>query len=208
MTNILEQYYRQRSRPSEPQRKRLLVVTPPALEPLSLQQVKKHLEISSSDDAHDSHLFDLLRTAREQWEHDTDSAIATQQLRLNLCEFPECIELPTRPIQSLQSIKYYDSGNVQQTLSSTVYSLDSLSRRVRLRYLEIWPATVDRWDAIEVNFTAGYSAPFLVPMVAKQAMLLLIGYYFENRDMHANEVIYNRTAYESLVARFIRSTYP
>ena len=43
----------------------------------------------------------------------------------------------------------------------------------------------------------------------KQAMLLLIGYYFEERTMMGNEIITGSfKAYENLLARMKRSNYP
>lgn len=190
------------------QRVRTTVTVQPVLEPLSLIQIRKHLEIAQNDDAHDSQLVDLLQAAREQWETDTDSAVLTQTLQLKLHTLGLCIRLPKRPIQSVSSIAYFDGGNVTQTMTTTLYSLDAAERLIYPAYQQTWPATADRWDAVTVTYVAGYTAQYLVPSIAKQAMLLLIGYYFENRDMLANEIIYNRTAYEALVLRYMRSSYP
>lgn len=187
---------------------RTTVTTQPVLEPLSLTQIRKHLEIAQSDDAHDAQLVDLLHAAREQWEHDTDSAVLTQTLQLKLDCLPPCIKLPKRPIQSVTSIAYYDSANASQTLSTSLYSLDAANRMIHQAYQQVWPGYASRWDAVTVTYVAGYSAQYLVPAIAKQAMLLLIGYYFENRDMLANDIVYSRAAYEALVLRFMRSSYP
>ena len=60
-----------------------------------------------------------------------------------------------------------------------------------------------------ITYVAGFGDnASSVPMLAKQCMLLLIGYDFENRDMLANETIYNRKAYDDLVIRLARSSYP
>ena len=184
------------------------VTVAPVLEALSLSEVKKHIVISSTDDSHDGHLYQLMQAAREQWEDDTDSSAITQTRTIKLQSFPDCIELPRRPIQSVSSIQYYDGGNASQTLSTSVYALDAEWRKLRLKYQQYWPYTVDRWDAITVTYVAGYAAAYDVPRIARQAMLLLVGYYFENRDLHANEIVYNREAYEALVRRYMRSTYP
>lgn len=187
---------------------RTTVTTQPVLEPLSLPQIRKHLEIAQSDDAHDAQLVDLLRAARQQWEDDTDSAILTQTLQLKLDRLPWQIKLPKRPIQSVTSISYFDSANVSQTLSASLYSLDAANRAIHTAYNQTYPSTATRWDAVTITYVAGYSAQHLVPEIAKQAMLLLIGYYFENRDMLINNVTSNRAAYEALVLRYMRSSYP
>lgn len=194
-------YYSTVSRPT--------VVTPPTIEPLTVDEAKKQVELSGSDDTHDEHLVEIIQSAREQWEHDTDSALLTQTLRVEVDLFDsEMVRLPSRPVQSVSSITYYDSGNVQQTVSTDIYSLDANNRAVRLKYDQLWPDTIERWDAISITYVAGYTSRRLVPSVAKQAMRLLVGYYFENRDMLANDLVYTTAAYERLVKRYMRATYP
>ena len=56
----------------------------PASEPVTLTEAKKQCEIAASDTAHDDHLTLLIQAAREQWEHDTDSAVMEQTLKVTL----------------------------------------------------------------------------------------------------------------------------
>lgn len=185
------------------------VVTPPASEPINLAQAKKQLEIPISDTAHDDQIDLLIQAAREQWEHDTDSACITQTLRVYTDSFDnDYLYLPTRPIQSITSIKYYDSTNTLQTMPATDYNFDKSSRYIRLAYLKLWPMTLARWDAIEITYVAGYGTAVNVPAVAKQAMLMLVGKYFENRDLLVSGSMANDSAYENLVTRYQRATYP
>jgi uncharacterized phiE125 gp8 family phage protein len=188
---------------------RAVLVTPPAAEPVTLAQAKKQLELASSDTAHDAHLALLIQAAREQWEADTDSCCLTQTWKVYAEEFDDDeLYLPKRPIQSITHVKYYDASNVQQTLSTSVYSLDDAERAVRLDSLQVWPAVYDRFDAITITFVAGYTSAAAVPAIHKQAILLLIGKYFENRDLQVNDVIFKDAAYEALVTKFMRSNYP
>lgn len=187
---------------------RATLVTGPTLEPVTLAEARKQLELSPSDTAHDDHLTLLIQAAREQWEHDTDSCCLTQTWRVNLAGF--CgyeIELPKRPVQSV-IVTYYDASNVSQTLSTSIYSLDTASRRIVLTSLQSWPVTYERWDAVTVTYVAGYTSAANVPAIHKQAMRLLISHYFENRDMLMGAALQSMPAYEALVSRFLRSTYP
>lgn len=191
-------YTREVSRPTR--------VTGPLLEPLTLEQAKKQLELSPTDTAHDSHLQDLIKAAREQWEHDTGTVLLTSTWSVTAWQLYEDIELPLKPIQSITSVQYYDTGNIQQTASTDYYSLDAQSRTIRRKYLQSWPDTItDRWDAVLITYVAGYASVADVPFLAKQAMKLLVGHYFENRDMIGN---FKSDAYDNLVMRFIRDTYP
>jgi uncharacterized phiE125 gp8 family phage protein len=183
------------------------LVTGPTVEPLSLAECKKHLEIASSDTNHDAQLTSLIAEARQQWEHDTDSVLCYQYWRIRVKSWSDRFALPKRPIQSITSIAYYDGNNTLQTLSTSLYQLHI--NEVRLAYQATLPTTNDRWDAWTITYRCGYSQDAtLVPAIAKRAMLLLVGYYFENRDMMVSETNYNRKVYEDLVLRFARSNYP
>ena len=175
---------------------------------MTILEAKKQLEIASSDTAHDEHILLNIQAAREQWEHDTDSALMTQTLKMTFPDFcDDDIDLARRPIQSITHIKYYDTGGTLTTLSSSVYGLDKPSREVRLSHLQQWPTVQDRWDGVAVTYVAGYASRSLVPAIAKQAILLLVGYYFDaNRG--DNDRPNDMRAYESLVTRFMRAGYP
>jgi uncharacterized phiE125 gp8 family phage protein len=184
------------------------VVTAPSLEPITSAEAKRQLFIATSDTTHDDDITRTIQVVREQWEHDTDSAVLTQTLRVTAPVWGGCaIYLPKRPIQSITSITYYDAANVQQTLSTDIYSLDARARAVRLKLDQVWPTVASRWDAIAITYVAGYTSQALVPAVAKQAMLLLVGYYFDaNRG--DNDRPNDERAYERLATRYQRSSYP
>lgn len=148
-----------------------------------------------------------MQAAREQWEKDTSEFYIRRTMRLTL----DCLDefrFPHRPIYSISSITYYDTDNAQQTLATSVYELDANDGYVRLKYEQEWPDTAVRWDAVQVNYTLGeHEDSTSVPAVAKQAMLLLVGYYFDaNRG--DNDRPNDQRAYERLVAKYMRSSYP
>lgn len=182
------------------------------VEPLQLPQVKKHLEIADGDANHDEQLQGMIQEAREQVEHDCQVVLISRAVteKFNWSGDEEYWQLYYRPVTSVTSITYYDTTNTQQTFSSGLYSLDADRRRIWLNSNAAWPTTYDRWDAITITYTAGYGATReSVPQMFKQAMLLLIGYYFEERTMMGNELITaSFKAYENLLARLKRSNYP
>jgi uncharacterized phiE125 gp8 family phage protein len=182
------------------------------VEPLQLSEAKKHLEIADADTAHDEHLQNLIQQAREQVEHDCQVCLISRTVteKFNWSGDEEYWQLYFRPVTAVASITYYDTTNTQQTFSASLYSLDADRRRIWLNSNAAWPTTYDRWDAISVAYTAGYGANGgAVPQMFKQAMLLLIGYYFEERTMMGNEIITGSfKAYENLLARMKRSNYP
>ncbi len=184
------------------------VVTGPTSEPVTLAEAKRQLFLAESDTSQDTELVSRIQAAREQWENDTDSAILTQTLSATADGFAgREIVLPSRPIQSITHVKYYDTANVLQTLSSSLYSFDAPERTVRLLWSASWPTTYTRWDAVIVTYVAGLASVAAVPAIVKQSMLLLIAYYhYGNRG--DNDRQNDQKAYEALVRRYLRSTYP
>lgn len=186
-----------------------VLVTAASLRPVTRAQAKKQCEIPSDDTTHDDQIDLLIDVASAEFEADTDMALLTQTWRVYADSWgsTESLQLPKRPIQSVASVKYFDTANAQQTLTSSVYSLDDTDRVLRLAYNQVWPSHIDRWDAIQVNYVCGYAAASDVPSTIKQAVLLLIGYYFgQNRG--DNDRANDKVAYERLVAKHWRSTYP
>lgn len=181
----------------------------PAVEPLTTSQAKQQINWADDDTTHDDKLELAITAAREEWENNTDSATTTQTWVQTFAEFRDGMRLGMRPVIAISGITYYDINNTQQTLSTSVYGLDVGTRQLRLKVDQDWPSTQDRWDCIEVTFTAGYGAAGAdVPAIARMAMLLSLAWHFENPDMMAIDNSKDRQAYRNLVAQYQRSSYP
>lgn len=167
----------------------LTLVTPPAVEPVTLEEVKAHCRVShDADDA----LFTIwLTAARQLIEKETNCRLIEQTWRLSLKDWPdERIEIPLQPVISIESVKYLDSGSVLQTLTAdTDYLFDNGSVPPFVYtapdYLG-WPLVkYGRSDAVRVEFKAGYGDEAGdVPAMAKAAILLAVGYWDANRGDH------------------------
>lgn len=94
------------------------------------------------------------------------------------------IFLPLPPLQTVDSIKYYDTDGVLQTLASSAYLVDSVSEPARITPAPdtSWPTTQNRANAIEVTFTCGYGAAVAVPKGIKHWMLIRIGSIYAHRE--------------------------
>ena len=184
------------------------VVTGPTTEPITLAEAKRQLFLSESDTSQDVALTSRIQAAREQWEHDTDGVLFTRTLSVTADQFGgREIELDSRPVTSITHLKYYDENDTLQTFSATKYSLNAADGKIELDWAESWPVTSIRWDAITITYVTGYATAATVPAIAKQAMLLLIAYYhYGNRG--DNDRPNDNRAYEALVRRYMRSTYP
>ena len=171
----------------------ITVVTPPTIEPISLDEAKAHLRFYVN---HEEDLIrSLITAARMYCETYTGKSFITQTLRLTRDTFPDYREgyefrLPRPPLLTVTSIQYTDTASATQTVSSSLYVVDPAPEvgRIGLAYGETWPTdAIEQIGAVKVNYTAGYGpAASNVPKTIKQAMLLLIGHWFVNREAVGN----------------------
>ncbi len=178
----------------------LVVTTPPTAEPITSDEAKLHLKV---DDGADDSLISALIVAARRWcEERLGQQLLTATFTLTIDHFPSygcgpahlweggLIELPKPPLISVShaspitSVKYYDAANAQQTLDPSKYDVDPTTKPGRLRpsFNNPWPITYRRMGAVEIVYTAGYGAAADVPQTIKQAMLLLIGHWYESRQ--------------------------
>lgn len=186
------------------QRYSISEVTPPASEPVTLDETKLHLRVD--EDADDDYITSLIKVAREDVEMRTRRTLMPTVFDMFLDRFPnpydsknpyvlfkKCpyqIPLPRLPLLSLSDdddffIKYYDTnGDIQELIEDTDFEIDRLSLPARVRPVTglTWPDTYDKFNAVNIRFTAGYLDAASVPEVAKQGMKLIIGDIYENRE--------------------------
>lgn len=162
---------------------RLTVTTAPAVEPISVAELKTHLKIIGTDE--DADLATYILMAREQAEIFCRRAIITQGLTLRLAKFPNIaqIELPRPPLASVTSLKYYNLSNVLTTVSAqTIYEVinDDLVGSIVLRDGQSWPTDVFiRTDAVEIIYSAGYGVAAAVPASLKMGIRKLASHHKE-----------------------------
>jgi len=164
----------------------LVLITGPTIEPVSLAEAKLHLRVDVSDD--DALIDGLIVAAREKAENILRRALITQTWDLHQDGFPSGneLKLPFPPLQDITTIKYTDKDGNESTFDEANYIVDTASEpgRVFLDYGKSWPSvTLQPADGVVTTFVCGYGdAATDVPQVIKQAMLLTIGEWYENRE--------------------------
>lgn len=162
------------------------IITPVSTEPITLSEAK--LFIISPDDTEDTLISAIITAAREYCENFTRRALATQTIEAYLPAFPVCdrFELPLPPLQSVASVKYKNSAGIETTMTvDKDYYVDDESSvgGIVLPYGYVWPNFTEYpVNAVKVLYTAGYSSINVMPKSIKQAMLLLISYWYDNRS--------------------------
>lgn len=159
------------------------VIVEPVREPITLQQAKDHLNLTH--DLDDALIEMIITSARQRVEQEISKSLLTQTVELSLDDFSDEICLYYAPVQSVTSIAYYDSDNVQQTLAANMYDVDlkSMVGRVTRAYNATYPSVYYRPNAVTITYVAGYGDNAQdVPSPILSAVLLLVGHLYENRD--------------------------
>lgn len=190
----------------------LLLVSPPAEEPVSLAEAKLHLRVDFTDD--DALITALITAARTAAETITGRQLVTARWKLVLDSFPgpslmgvpagtpfslpgHAILIPKCPIQSLVSIQYLDMASTWQVMPATDYTVDLACEPARITpvFGKIWPITLPQIGAVTVTFDAGYGAASAVPEGLKSWIKLRVGSLYAHREEIA---LLNRGSIESL----------
>jgi len=157
----------------------------PTIEPLSVAEAKAQARITH---AVEDGLFDsYIKTARGAAEDVLARGLLTQTWKLTGPAFADVIWLPmAAPLQSVTSVKYYDPAGVLQTLATTVYTVDTVSRpgRVVRAPLQTWPTVQsDRLSGpVEITYVVGWTAKELIPERIRQGLRSYVTYLDCDRD--------------------------
>lgn len=163
----------------------LKVITAPAIEPVTWEDVTLQLRYDDPDQEIQDQIEGLITAAREWCESYQNRAYITQTLELALNKWP-CreIELPRPPLQSVTSVTYTDSEGNSETWDASNYLVDDydfVGRIVRKRSVN-WPQVrLAEVNGVKVQYVAGYGdAAEDVPQRIRQAIIALATHWFEN----------------------------
>lgn len=161
---------------------RLVLVDPPAVEPLDATEVRSRLGSipeSLSDEAIDA----FIKAARETLDGPDgflQRALIAQTWKLLLDGgFPcEPIRIPLPPLISIGAVRYVDPNGDVQTLDEASYQVLEGSRPLLCPAFGLeWPATRHQLNAVEIEFVVGFGdAPEDVPEPIRSAIALQVSH--------------------------------
>lgn len=141
----------------------------------------------------DPELSGLITAARMYCEAETDMGFLPQTWRETFTRWPGLpVTLSKAPLQTSPTapiVTYIDSAGDPQTLATTEYTVDAPAgpypERGRLLPVyapDVTPVTAyGMSNAATVQYVVGFATAAAVPMPVKQAMKLLISFWFANR---------------------------
>ena len=169
----------------------LILISGPAVEPVTLAEAKAHLRVDGT--AEDTLIASLIVTSRLHVEAVAGLALVTQSWSWYIDAWPQgppgppghAVRLPLRPVQSIEAVRLYDEAGTATTLDPATYFLDGTAAPPRLiRHGAVaWTRPGRVANGIEIAFTAGYgNAAADVPAPIRQAVLLLVAHWYEHRS--------------------------
>lgn len=166
----------------------LTLIEGPALEPLDLDQVKKHLRFGPTTE--DTLLDGWISAARQYFEEQTGRQLMRSTWELWLDAYPDGrLELPKPPLLAVESVSYVAADGSLVAQASDTYTVMAPSGPqaspgwVQLGYGGSWPRIQPVLGAVRVRFQAGYgSAPGDVPELVRTLLYLLVGHFHKYRS--------------------------
>lgn len=178
----------------------------PATAVISLGEAKAYMLVEHGvQDAVIAGLIEAATQALDGYSGTLDGfCLVSQQWEFKACHFCKIV-IGLRPLITLDSVTYFDANGASQTLASTEWQALETVNGVHLVLQDgkSWPSVADRDDAVTVRATFGHASAGLVPETIRQAMLMMIASWFENRE----SVTAGPMAELPLGARALLSTY-
>lgn len=145
-------------------------------EPVTVEDVEERLHLLPGNDDEDLTLNPMITAAREYCENIAGRAFIEQRITAypDVSELAQgYVNLPRPPIIEIESVKVYREGGICETIEGVTADRDD-----GRMYLQIAGSGLRALNPVEITYRAGGSCPEL----ARQAMLLLIGHWYQNRE--------------------------
>jgi uncharacterized phiE125 gp8 family phage protein len=167
------------------------IVTPPATEPVSVEEAKARLRVDHAAD--DAVIGSLIAAARERVEDLIGRALITRRVRERrddwadggrLAAHGSQFRLGVGPVSQVHHVKVYDADDDETTFDADNYYADTASvpGRLALRGGASWPIPGRDANGVEIEYDAGYGAsPSSVPRALVEGVHLLVADAYEHR---------------------------
>lgn len=139
---------------------------------VTLAEAKLHCRVEHSAD--DTLITDLISAATSYVERITGWVTNSQSFQKLYKNIDKTIRLPHWPVTAVTAIE-----RVGTTTTNVISFFDSDLTERPAKVTLVDPLTLDRGESIRITYTAG---EVVMPVELHQAVLLLIGHWYENRE--------------------------
>jgi len=192
------------------------LIEAPETEPVTADELREHLRLDDNGD--DSYLEMLITSAREQFESISARALIKQKWRLTLDRWPMqrgepwwdgvqqgaitellrsgdpgIVFLPKYKLLEVDGVRTFDQAGNASEVDLDIFIEDTRQEpgRLVLRSTSVWPVALQRANAVEIDYYAGYGEDAKdVPAALRLGLLQFAGFMYENRgDCPAEEAM-------------------
>ena len=188
------------------------IETPSTTKLVTTAEAKSHLRIPSGVTDDDTYIDNLIYAAQECIEEYCNIILFETTIIQYADKWEDTYNLYKSPVENsgqagITSIQYIADGDTSHTTwdsSKYVKDIYTCPIRIGLADDEDYPDLADVINAIKITYTIGYGSSGSVPNALKQACLILVGQWYENRQ----EAIVGRSVgIIPLTARYILDKY-
>jgi uncharacterized phiE125 gp8 family phage protein len=178
----------------------------PALEPVTLAEVKRQARIDDDLTLEDPDLEFWIQAAREHAEDFLRVTLIESTWEAKFADFPRdsCARLVLpmgHPLIAVESVRYFDHLGVEQLLGGAQFqTVHDTPPYLLPLYARAWPSTSMAADAVTVRYRAGFAGAGSpgdasgVPAIIRQGIRMLAAAWYENRetmtDKQKSEIAY------------------
>ena len=186
------------------------VVSGPAEEPITVAEVKDHARILSADQ--DALIATYIKACREMIEQFLTRKLVTQEIEAFMDGFPaggasawwvgirqgtplstgitgrRSIHLDILPVQAAPApvISTFNETDTETVFPTSDYRVDSIDpdQKARITLVDggTWPSDLRNSLAVKIVYTVGYGDAAAVPQDIKQAMLMIVAYWIQQKE--------------------------
>ena len=160
----------------------LTQTTAPAALPVSVGEAKQHSRVSYTQE--DNVVERMIEAATTYCQDCTGRAFMRATYTQTQNNFTSPITIQRPPLSSVTSVTYIDTAGSVQTLAASSYTvvIDVEPGYIIEAFQNSWPATRDVHNAVSVLYLAGYDNVESIPSGYKQAILLLVDHWINERS--------------------------
>ncbi|MEM9676744.1 MAG: head-tail connector protein [Pseudomonadota bacterium] len=159
----------------------IALLVPPALEPVTLVDVKAHMRIDTN--AEDTLISDLIKVGREHVEHVTGQKLLSQTWRQYEPGLGLTREVCARvgPVQSINAVTIYAQDGTPRVLAGQEAWINRTRHQTRIAFAHtVVPA--ETINGVEIDLVVGMADTAIeVPGSLRHAILLLVAHWYEFR---------------------------
>lgn len=154
----------------------------PSTSPVTVEQLQQHLDADAADNA----LLGQYNSAAVSWIEDyTVLLLSAGEVVQEFEVLAGQSHLRRWPVATITSVMYIDRAGASQELAPTSYRFTTVNRPATMVGVGALPFVPRSPGAVTVTYTAGFDTAAAVPATVVQAIYLLVGEFFKNREAGA-----------------------